>query len=226
MKAVPYALAVENLQYAQVCTRPDLVFVTGLLDRFQSNPGIEHWKLVKKVLRYLQGTKGLMMTYKRSDSLKIVGYSDSDYAEDDRKSTSGYVFTLAGGAISWKSSNQTVTTSSTMYAEFVACYETMGQVNWLKKFVPSLKVVDNIYRPLKLYCDNSPAVQYAQNNKLSGAAEHIDIKYYVMKDKVWDHIISLEHISTEKMLADPLTKGLPPNMFREHVAGMGLRESL
>ena len=57
MKTVPYASAVESLQYAQVCMRPDLVFVTVLLGRFQSNPGTEHWKLVKKVLRYLQGTK-------------------------------------------------------------------------------------------------------------------------------------------------------------------------
>ena len=71
------------------------------------------------------------MTYRRSDSLHIVGYSDSDYAGDDKKSTSGYVFTLAGGAILWKSSKQIVTTSSTMYVEFVACYEATGQVNWL-----------------------------------------------------------------------------------------------
>ena len=89
MKVVPYASAVGSLQYAQVCTRPDLAFVTGLLGRFQSNPGIEHWKLVKKVLRYLQGTKGLMMTYRRSDSLHVVGNSDSDCARDDRKSTMG-----------------------------------------------------------------------------------------------------------------------------------------
>ena len=88
------------------------------------------------------------MTYRRSDSLYIVGYSDSDYAGDDRKSTSGYVFTLAGGAISWKSSKQTITTSSTMYAEFIACYEATRQVNWLKKFIPGLKVVDDIYRHL------------------------------------------------------------------------------
>ena len=90
-----------------------------------------------------------MMTYRRSDSLHIVRYSYSDYAGDDRKSTSGYVFTLIGGAISWKSSKQTVTTLSTMYAEFVVCYEATGQVNWLKKFIPGLKVVDDIYRPLK-----------------------------------------------------------------------------
>jgi hypothetical protein len=170
--------------------------------------------------------KGLMMTYRRSDSLQIVGYSDFYYAGDDRKSTSRYVFTLAGGAISWRSSKQIVTTSSTMYAEFVACYLATGQVNWLKKFIPGLKLVDDIYRPLKLYYDNNPTVQYAHNNKSSGAAKYIDIKYYIVKDKVRDHVISLEYISTKKMLADPLTKGLPPNVFREHVASMGLRESL
>ena len=76
-------------------------------------------------------------------------------------------------------------------------------MNWLKKFVPGLRVVDSIERPLKLYCDNNPAVQYAHNNRTSGAAKYIDIKYYVVKDKVWDQIISLEHIRTEKMLADP-----------------------
>ena len=91
--------------------------------------------------------------------------------------------------------------------------------------MPVLKVVDNIHKPLNLYYDNNPAVCYAHNNKLSGAAKHIDIKYYVVKDKVRDHIISLEHIRTEKILANPLTKG-PPNVFREHLAGMGLRESL
>ena len=167
-----------------------------------------------------------MLTYRRSDSLHIEGYTDSDYAGDERKSTLGYIFTLVGRAISWKSSKQTVTTPSIMYVEFVACYEATGQVNWLKKFMPVLKVVDDIHKPLKLYCDNNLAVCYAHNNKSSGAAKHIDIKYYVVKDKVRDHIISLEHISTEKMLADPLTKGLPPSVFREHVAGKGLRENL
>ena len=87
--------------------------------------------MVKKVLRYLQGTKCLMLPYKRSDSLHIEGYSDLDFTGDvdDRKFTSGYVFTLTGGAISWKSSKQTVTASSTMYVEFVACYEATGLVN-------------------------------------------------------------------------------------------------
>ena len=68
MKAVPYASAVESLHYAQVCTRPDLSFVTGVLGRYQSNPGIKHWKMVKKALCYVRGTTGLMLTYRKSES--------------------------------------------------------------------------------------------------------------------------------------------------------------
>ena len=143
-----------------------------------------------------------MLTYRRTDSLQIVGYLDSDFAKDNTKSTSGYVFTLARGAI--------------------LCYEAIGQVKWLKKFVPILKVVDNIERPQKLYYDNEPVVLYAHNNRSSGATKHIDIKYYVVNDKVREHTISLEHIRTENMLTDPLTKGLPPNVSMEHVADMGL----
>ena len=145
---------------------------------------------------------------------------------DDIKSTSGYIFTLVGGAISWKSSKQTITISSTIYAVFVACYEATWQVNWLKKFMPGLKVVDDIHRPLKLYCDNNPAVYYAHNNKSSGAAKHIDIKYYVVKDKVRDHIISLEHIRTEKMLADPLTKRLTTQRVQRTLSRHGFKGKL
>ena len=75
-----YASVIENMMYAQVCTRPDLAFITGMLGRYQSNPGLDHWKAAKKALRYLQGTKGLMLTYKRSDNLEVVGYSDADFA--------------------------------------------------------------------------------------------------------------------------------------------------
>ena len=81
-------------------------------------------------------------------------------------------------------------------------------------------------KPLKLYCDNEPVVFYAHNNKSSGAAKHIDIKFYVVKEQVKDPTIYLEHIRTNKMLAGPHTKGLPPNVFREHLAGMRLREDL
>ena len=93
-----------------------------MLGRYQINPGLDHWKVAKKVMRYLQGTKDYMLTFKRSDNLEVTGYSYSDFARciDSRKSTFGYLFLLAGGAISWKSAKKTITTTSTMEAEFVA----------------------------------------------------------------------------------------------------------
>jgi hypothetical protein len=97
---------------------------------------------------------------------------------------------------------------------------------WLKKFVPDLRVVDNIERSLKLYCDNEPAVLYAHNNKKIKTVKHINIRFYVVKEKIQDHTISLKHISIKKIIADPLTKGLPPSVFREHLVDMSLRESL
>jgi hypothetical protein len=84
-----------------------------------------------------------------------------------------------------------------MYTEFAACYEATGQAEWLNKFVPGLRVVDNIEKSLKIYCDNEPAVQYSYNNMKSDAFKHIKIKYYVVKEKIRHHTISLEHISTK-----------------------------
>jgi hypothetical protein len=159
-----------------------------MLDRYQKNSGVSHWNGIKKALRYIQGTKGLMLTYERSDSLEIVVYSDSDFAGclDTDRSTLGYVFKLTGGAISWSSSKLIVMTSSTMYAEFVACYEVVGQAMRLKKFVPGPRVVDSIERPLSLYCDNEPAVLYAHNNKKTKPVKHINIRFYVVKEKIQD----------------------------------------
>jgi hypothetical protein len=165
-----------------------------------------------------------MLTYERSGSIEIVGYSDSDFTSclDTDRSMPGYVFKLAGGAISWSSYKQTVMTSSTMHIEFVACYETVGQAMWLKKFVSGLRVVNSIERPLKLYYDNEPAILYAHNNKKTKAVKHINIRFYVVKEKIQDQTISLEHISTKKMI----TNDLSPSVFREHLVDMGLRERL
>ena len=78
-----------------------------------------------------------------------------------------------------------------------------------------------------LYCDNQSAVFFSSNNKSSGAfSKHIDLKYRVVKERCQDRTIKIEHIRTNSMLADPLTKGLPPNMFKKHVTNMGLVDSL
>jgi hypothetical protein len=157
-----------------------------MLGRFLNDPGKEHWKAVKRVLRYLQRTKHYMLTYTKSDQLVIVGYSDSDFAgcQDSRRSTSGYVYLLAGGAVSWKSAKQTLVAASTMEAEFVAFYEASNHGIWLRNFVTRLRIVDGIERPLKIFCDNKSAVMYSHNNRSSSKSKHIDIKFLVVKDRI------------------------------------------
>ena len=102
MDTIPYASLVGSLMYAQTRTRSDISFAVGMLGRYQSNPGLFHWRAAKKVLRYLQGTKDHMLTYRKTSNLEVVGYSDSDYAgcKDTQKSTFDYLFLLAVGAIS------------------------------------------------------------------------------------------------------------------------------
>ena len=192
--------------------------------RYQSNPGLDHWKAAKKVLRYLQGTKEYMLTYRRFDHLELIGYSDSDYAGcvDTRKSTCGYLYFLSGGAISWKSVKQSVIATCTMEAEFVACFEAMVQAKWLRNFISGLGIVDSIARPLKIYCDNSAAVFFSKNDKYSKGAKHMELKYFAVKEEVQKQRVSIEQISTNLMIADPLTKGLPPKTFIGHVERMGL----
>ena len=80
MEGIPYPSIVGSLMYAQTCTRPNISFAVRMLGRYQSNLGLDHWKATKKVLRYLQGTKDHMLTYRRSSHLEVIGHSDSDYA--------------------------------------------------------------------------------------------------------------------------------------------------
>ena len=224
MQNIPYASAVGSLMYAQVCTRPDIAFAVGMLGRYQSNPRMDHWRATKKVMRYLKGTKDYMLIYRRTEDLEVVGYSDSDFAGcvDSRKSTSGYIFMFAGGVVSWRSAKQTLVATSTTEAEFVSCFEATSHGVWLKSFISGLRVVDSISKPLRMYCDNSAAVFLAKNNKSGSRSKHIDIKYLAIRERVKENKVTIEHIGTELMIADPLTKGMPPSVFKDHVSRMGL----
>ena len=225
MQQIPYASAIGSLIYAQVCTHPDIAYIVGMLGRYLSNPRKDHWIAAKRVMRYLQRTKDYMLTYRKLDQLEIIGYSDSDFAEfrDSMKSTSGYIYLLVGGGvISWKSVKQSIVASSTMETEFIACYEASNHGIWLRNFVSGLRIMDGIERPLKLFCGNKSAVLYSNNNRSSTKSKFIDIKFLVVKERVQSALISIEHIGTNSMIADPLTKGLPPKVFHEHTAHMGV----
>lgn len=91
-----------------------------------------------------------------------------------------------------------------------------------KEFHFRLRIVDSIARLIRIFCDNSAAVFMAKNNKSGSQSKHIDIKYLAIRERVKDKTVVVEHISTELMIADPLTKGMPPVKFRDHVDRMGL----
>ncbi|XP_070010878.1 secreted RxLR effector protein 161-like [Nicotiana sylvestris] len=228
MKDILYASLVWSLTYAQACTRPDIAFAVGMLGRYQSNPGLDHWKAGKRVLRYLQGTKDLKFTYKYSDSLEVIGYSDSDLGgyKDTGKSTSGYIFLLAGGVVSWRSVKQAIVAISKMEAEFIACYKATSQALWLKNFISGLRIVDSISRPLRIFCDNSATVFFSKNNKSGSQSKHINIKYLMVRDFVKKQDVNFEHVSTTLMIVNPMTKGLSANIFKDHVTHMGLSSSI
>ncbi|XP_062089502.1 secreted RxLR effector protein 161-like [Humulus lupulus] len=105
MQKITYASVVGSLMYAQVCTRPDLVYIADMLGRYLSGPNMDHYKSAKQVMRYLQRTNDFMLTYRKSENFEIIGYSDSDLAscQDSKRFTSSDVYMLSRGAISWRS---------------------------------------------------------------------------------------------------------------------------
>src|SRR3954469_19086317 len=109
-----------------------------------------------------------------------------------------------------------------MEAEFIACYETSNQAIRLRNLITGLQVVKGIKRPLKINCDNKASELYSKNNRSSSKSKHIDIKYLVVKERVQNFQMSIEHISTDSNIAKPFTKSLPPKVFHEHVAHMGV----
>ena len=137
-------------------------------------------------MQYRQGTKDYKLTYKHSNNLEVIRYSDSDFARcaDTRKSTSGYIFAPTRGAISWKSGKQTIIASSTMKVEFIRCYEATTQALWLRNFITNLKIVDFIKSLMEIYCDNSAVVFFSKNNKKGSHNKYIDIKFLVVKDHI------------------------------------------
>ena len=221
---VPYSSTVGSLMYAMMCTRPDICFAVGLVSRYQSNPRREHWKAVKRILRYLKGTMDYCLCYQGSD-LRLIGYSDADWGGDldQRKSTSGYVFLLNKGAISWSSKKQTCIALSTMEAEFIACSAAVQEAVWLRSFFCNLGVQSDCAGPITVYCDNQAAIAFTKDSKYHSRTKHIDTKYNYIRDIIAKREVAVQYISTHKMVADPLTKPIPRDIYVSHVNSLGLR---
>ena len=210
--------------YAMLCTRPDICLAVGMVSRYQSNPGREHWTAVKHIIKYLKWTRDYMLVY-HSDELVPIGYTDSDFQSDmdSRKLISGNVFTLGGGAIDWRSIKQTCVADSTMEAEYVATSEAAKEAVWLRNFLKDLAVVPAIEMSLTMFCDNSGAVANSKEPRSHKKAKHIERKYHLIRDIVQRGHVMVAKIASENNLADPFTKALPQKSFDRHVEGMGVR---
>lgn len=171
-----------------------------------------------------------MLVYRRLEDqdLKVECFTDASYKQDpdDLKSTSGYIFMLAGGAISWRTNKQSLTATSTFQAEYIAVFEATAHALWLKDFISRLRIVDSASRPMTIYCDNAAAVFFSKNNKRTSASRNIDVKYFSVRESVRDNEVEVVKIGTREQLADPLTKALPVACFVGHVKRMGVLSSI
>mgnify|MGYP001405694973 FL=1 len=219
-----YATAIGSLLYAAMGTRPDIAYATHRLAQFTRNPQPKHWTAVKRVLRYLKGTKDLALTFggPPNDWIpEISTYCDADWASNaDRKSISGYVVLLAGGAIAWSSKKQTSVALSTAEAEYVATTHVAKQVLWFKHLFDEL----GIPRPTTstIFTDNQAAIAIAHHPEYHARTKHIDIALHFLRDHVQSRSLNTVYVNTRDNLADILTKGLARPLHEDLTYRIGL----
>jgi len=214
---------VGSLMYLNA-TRPDIAYSVNLISRFMEHPKDNHVLAAKRILRYLQGTQKLGIFYKAGGHEDLISYTDSDYARDleDRKSTSGYIFMIGGGVISWASKKQLVVSLSTTEAEFIAAAICACQCVWLKRVLEHLEHFQE--GATALFCDNVSTIKLSKNPVLHGRSKHIDVRFQFLRDLCNDGVIKLDYCSTEEQLADIMTKPLKVDNFQHLRNELGMIE--
>nr|KYP57182.1 Retrovirus-related Pol polyprotein from transposon TNT 1-94 [Cajanus cajan] len=215
---------VGSLMYLTT-TRPDIMYAVCLISRYMERPTELHLKAAKRVFRYLKGTTDLGVFYKKINGSILTGFTDSNYAGDmdDRRSTSGHVFMIGSGAISWASKKQQVVTLSTTEAEFIAAATSACQAIWLRRILEELHFYQQ--GPTVIHCDNSSTIKLSRNPILHGRSKHIDVRYHFLRDLVIEKIIDLVYCRSEDQVADILTKPLKLEAFEKLRGLLGICSS-
>ena len=218
MAHVPYKSAVGSLMYAMVATRPDIAFAVSAVSRFMADPGPTHWSAVKRIFRYLKGTQSLGITFSGSDSVAgsvdLFGFCDADWGgdPDTRRSTTGYVFMVNGGPVSWCSKAQHTVALSSTEAEYMALSAACQEALWLRALLGHFRFEQ--HSATLIHEDNQSCIALAKS--LGGhhkRTKHIDIKHHFVKELVESDQIVLTYCATRRMIADCLTKGLTRELF-------------
>ncbi|TYK21841.1 gag/pol protein [Cucumis melo var. makuwa] len=215
---VKTAFLIDNLEESIFMSQPegqDICYVVGIVSRYQSNPGLDHWTMVKIILKYLKRTRGYMLLYGAKD-LILTGYTDSDFQtdKDSKKFTSGSMFTLNGGLVVWRSINQGYIVDSTMEAEYVVAYEAAKEAVFLRKFLHDLEVVPNMNLHITLYCDNNRVVANSKESRSHKRGKHIERKYQLIREIMQRGDVILTKIALEHNIVDLFTKTLTTKCSR------------
>jgi hypothetical protein len=226
MRNLPYMNAVGSMMYLATTTRPDIAYTAGVLARFNSNPGIAHWKAVQHLLRYLKGTADMKLCYgpDPSNPDPFVGFSDASYGgdKDSGKSTTGYLIKVGSGAVCWSSKLQPIVTLSTTEAEYVAAVAGGKEIVWMQNLLKELGYEAQC--PSKLFMDNQSALSVARNPEHHGRMKHLDLCYYWLRNMVEKGSIDPTYLQTDEMPADILTKALPKPKVERFRSMMGLED--
>ncbi|WVZ05356.1 hypothetical protein V8G54_018702 [Vigna mungo] len=206
MESVPFSNGIGSIMYGMVCTRPDVAHGVSVLSQFMVNPGPTHWEALKWMLRYIRGSLGTGLSFQNNfqGGGYIEGFVDSDFAGcmDTRKSRSGYVFTLFGTAVSWRSTLQSVVALSTTEAEYYDLAEGVKEALWLK----GLKSVC-------VHCDSQSAIHLANHQIYHSRTKHIDVKLHFVRNIVESGDVQICKIASEENPTDMLTKPLAKERF-------------
>ena len=227
MATVPYRQAVGSLMHAMIGTRPDICFAVGAVSKFMSDPGKEHWTAVKRILRYLRGTQDYQLELSGSDNSTTVvlhGYCDSDWGgnPDDRRSTSGYAFSLGRGAINWSSKRQPTTALSSTEGEYMASTHATKEAIWLRTLLKDLGFEQ--VGATTIYTDNQGCLDLAKNPTHHARTKHIDIQHHFVREQMELKTIELKYCPSEDNTADVLTKSLAGTKHAKFTYALGLEE--
>jgi hypothetical protein len=194
-----YRQLIGSLMYL-VNTRPDLCFAVNTLSQFMVEPKRVHWVAAKHVLRYLRGTVEFGLSYIQGDGVKLVGYSDADWAGNavDRKSTSGCVFSLGSGAISWFNRKQKSVALSSAEAEYMAASLASCEAIWLRKLLMGL--FEQELETTVIHCDNQSCIKLSENPVFHDRSKHIEICYHFIRDCVQKGSVRLQFVPTGEQI--------------------------
>lgn len=209
MRTVPYAELVGSLNWLATHTRLDIANSVGTLCRFISNPGRQHWRAAQRVLKYLASTSdhGIRFTISKPNvNDRLLGFCDADWAgnSDNRRSTTGFLFTLYGSPISWKSKLQASTALSSVEAEYISLCAAAREAKWTRQLLFELGFPQD--SATTIFEDNKGCISISGNDRTDTRSKHIDVKYHFVRQMIKLNQIQVEYLPTEEMVADMFTK--------------------